>query len=86
MRAPGLPIRPERCRHGRIKASLPAHLPEARQLVRIGGEFEVARGGVEGHEVVERHGVGLVNDDPVGLAIGGDALLRIGDGVAARPN
>src|ERR1700680_3692769 len=66
-----------------FQRSLPAHLPEPRQLVRVGGEDQILGGNVEGGNRIERQHVGALRDQPQRLDIGRLALLRIDDRIAA---
>src|SRR5216684_8904743 len=64
-------------------SSLPAHLPEPRQLVRVGGEHQILGGNVIGGNRIERQHVGALRDQPQRLGIGRLAFLRVDDGIAA---
>src|SRR3989442_10438840 len=51
------------CLAGMIASrSFPAHLPEARHLVRIGGEHQILGGDIVGRDQIERQHVGALRD------------------------
>src|SRR5260370_14718103 len=64
-------------------SSLPAHLPEPRQLVRVGGEHQILGGNVIGGNRIERQHVGALRDQPQRLGTGRPAFLPVDDGIAA---
>src|SRR5437016_8356096 len=76
----GLPRSGKRAPSG---LSLPAHLPEPRDFVRVGGEDQILGGDVEGGNRIERQHVGARRDQPQRLGVGRLAFLRIGYRIAA---
>src|SRR5205085_8160875 len=76
-------IRPPRSVQPKTRRSFPAHLPEARDLVGIGGEGELRGGDVVGRKRVERRRVGALGNEGEGLGISLLAHRRIDRRIAA---